>query len=264
MKKQTYALVTGASSGLGVDFAEILAAEGYNIILTARRRERMEALKEELVAKYAVAVEVIEQDLATPTAADELYAKVQERGIVVDVLINNAGYGVYGRFTQIEWGTESKMMQLDMVTLVHLTKLFSKDMVARNTGYILLIASIGAYQPTPTYATYAAAKSFVLSFGEALNYELKNTNVNITVLSPGITATEFLKVSGQEATFYQRMAMMESRPVAEIGIRAMFRGKASIVPGFLNKLSAFSVRFIPRRWQAALAYVLMRTEATAQ
>jgi uncharacterized protein len=138
-----------------------------------------------------------------------------------------------------------------------MTKLFVRDMLARNHGYILQLASIGAYQPSPLYASYAAAKAYVLNFGEALNYELRKTNVKVTVLSPGITATEFLKVSGQQATLYQRTVMMRSPDVVRIGIDALLRGKPSIVPGRLNALMAWSNRLFPRRVQAAVAHRLM-------
>jgi short-subunit dehydrogenase len=150
------------------------------------------------------------------------------------------------------------MLLLDVVALVHLTKLFVRDMVARNFGYVLQVSSIGAYQPSPTYASYSAAKAFVLSFGEALSYELRGTNVKVSVLSPGVTETEFLQVAGQRKSLYQRMSMMASRPVAEIGIAAMLRGKPSKVAGVMNALTAWSLRFMPRRMQAAMASAAMQ------
>jgi short-subunit dehydrogenase len=180
----------------------------------------------------------------------------------VDVLINNAGFGIYGPFTEISWEREQEMLLLDVVTLVHLTKLFVRDMVARNSGYVLQLSSIGAYQPSPTYATYSAAKAFVLSFGEALNYELRNTNVKVCVLSPGVTETEFLTVAGQRRTLYQRLSMMQSRPVAEIGIDAMLRGRPSKVAGVMNAVTAWSLRFVPRRLQAAMASAAMQLGAS--
>jgi short-subunit dehydrogenase len=155
------------------------------------------------------------------------------------------------------------MLLLDVVALVHLTKLFVKDMVARNFGYVLQVSSIGAYQPSPTYASYSAAKSFVLSFGEALNYELRRTNVKVSVVSPGVTETEFLHVAGQKKSLYQRMSMMASRPVAEAGIRAMLRGKPSKVTGVMNAFTAWSLRFMPRRAQAAMASMAMQMGSDA-
>lgn len=251
------ALVTGASSGLGVDFARHLAARGCNLILVARREHQLRAVQAEISQHYGVDVLIIPMDLAAVGAPQTLYDQIEAEGKQVDVLINNAGYGLYGRFTEIEWEREKNMLELDIITLMHLTKLFVKDMVARNYGFILLVASIGAYQPSPLYASYSAAKSFVLNFGEALNYELSKTNVRCTVISPGITATEFLKVSGQQASLYQRLAMMKSEDVTRIGIESMLKGKPSVVPGWLNAISVWSNRLMPRRLSAAVAYRLM-------
>jgi short-subunit dehydrogenase len=252
------ALITGASSGLGVDFATILAERGCNLVLVARREERLHALAEELTHKHGVQAHVIAMSLAQLGAAQDLYDRIGGLHLTVDVLINNAGFGVYGPFMEIPWEREEEMLRLDIITLVHLTKLFVRDMVARNFGYVLQVSSIGAYQPSPTYATYSAAKAFVLSFGEALNYELRATNVKVSVLSPGVTATEFLQVAGQRKSLFQRLSMMQSRPVAEIGIAAMLRGKPSKVPGVMNAVTAWSLRFIPRRLQAAMASAAMQ------
>lgn len=251
------ALVTGASSGLGVDFARQLAARGCNLILVARREHQLRTVQEEISQRYGVDVLIIPMDLAATDAPQILYDQIQAAGKQVDVLINNAGYGLYGRFTEIEWEREKNMLELDIITLMHLTKLCVKDMVTRNFGFILLVSSIGAYQPSPLYASYSAAKSFVLNFGEALSYELRQTSVRCTVISPGITATEFLKVSGQQASLYQRLAMMKSEDVTRIGIESMLKGKPSVVPGRLNALSVWSNRLMPRRLSAAVAYRLM-------
>jgi uncharacterized protein len=251
------ALVTGASSGLGVDFARQLAARGCNLILVARREELLESVRAELASRHSVAVDILPMDLAVPDAPQELYDRVKADGKVVDILINNAGYGLYGPFTEIPWSRERNMLELDIITLTHLTKLFVKDMVARDFGYIMLIASIGAFQPSPLYASYSAAKSYVLNFGEALSYELRTTNVHCTVVSPGITATEFLKVSGQQASLYQRLTIMQSSNVARIGVDSMLRGKPGVVPGRLNALLVWGNRLLPRRWSAAIAERLM-------
>lgn len=252
-----YALVTGASSGLGADFARNLAARGCNLLLVARREDLLRSVQEELRTRYGVAVDMLPLDLTAPDAPQTLYDWTKAEGKTVDVLINNAGYGLFGPFLDIPWEREKNMLELDIVTLTHLTKLFVKDMVARNFGYVLLVSSIGGYQPSPLYASYSAAKSFVLNFGEALNYELRKTGVKCTVLSPGITATEFLKVSGQQATLYQRLAMMQSPEVVRLGIESMLKGKPSVVPGWLNAATVWSNRLIPRRLSAAIGYRLM-------
>lgn len=252
-----WGLVTGASSGLGVDFAKELAARGCNLILVARRADLLRQQAAALAGQYGVTVEVIPLDLAAPDAPQALYGRTRDLGRDVAVLINNAGYAIYGPFVETPWDRERDMLELDIVTLVGLTKFFARDIVARGSGFILLLASIGAFQPTPLYATYSAAKSFVLNFGEALNHELRRTGVRCTVLSPGITATEFLRVSGQEATAYQRLMMMRSADVARIGVAALLEGRPSVVPGWLNALTAWSNRLIPRRLSAALAARLM-------
>jgi uncharacterized protein len=252
------ALVTGASSGLGLDFATILAERGCNVVLVARREDRLRALADELRQKHGVQTHVIAMSLSQLGAPQELYDHIRALGLDIDVLINNAGFGVHGPFASVPWEREQEMLMLDIVALVHLTKLYVKDMLVRDSGYILQVSSIGAYQPSPTYGTYSAAKSFVLSFGEALNYELRKSNVKVSVLSPGVTETEFLDVAGQKRTLFQRMSIMPSRPVAEIGIEAMLRGKPSKVAGVMNALTAWSLRFMPRRAQAAMANAAMQ------
>lgn len=252
------ALVTGASSGLGVDFARELAARGSNLVLLARREDLLRKHADEIAARYKVKAEVVAMDLVERDAPQRLFDQLSAAGTQIDVLVNNAGYGLYGPFNEIAWERERNMLELDIVTLVHLSKLFVQPMIARRLGYLLHVASIGAFQPSPLYASYSAAKSFVLNFGVALNHELRNTGVRSTVISPGITATEFLKVSGQSATLYQRLMMMQSPEVARIGIAAMLKGRSSVVPGLMNKLGVLLPRLLPLRASAAVAEVTMR------
>lgn len=254
------ALVTGASSGLGVDFARVLAAHGCSLVLVARREAEMQALAAEIRGANAVDVEVVPADLGDPATPGRLFYDLSSRGLAVDVLVNNAGFGLFGPFSTIPWEREAAMLDLDVVRLTHLTKLFLPGMLERRAGWILQVASIGAFQPSPTYATYSAAKAYVLSFGEALDWELRGTGVSCTTICPGITRTAFLDVAGQRATPYQRAAMMESADVARIGVEAMVRRRPSVTPGLLNASMAFSVRFLPRRLQAAVAALLMRED----
>lgn len=256
LQNQT-ALVTGASGGLGEDFARELAARGANLILVARREEALRRVAAGLEKEFGVSTRVIPADLAAPGVPDALYHQLRNQGAQVDVLVNNAGFGIYGLFADIPWEREKAMLDLDILAVVHLTKLFLQDMLARKHGYVLLVSSIGAYQPSPTYASYSAAKAYVLSLGEALNFELRKTGVHVTVISPGVTATEFLKVAGQQPSLYQRMMMMKSADVARIGIESMLRGRPSVIPGWLNAFSAFATRFIPRSLLAALANFMM-------
>lgn len=253
------ALVTGASSGLGADFARHLARAGADLILSARRVDALEALAGELKAQFSdLRVQVIPQDLASPEGVDELAAKIQVRGLQVDILINNAGYGSFGRFDEIPWEKERTMMSLDMMAVVRATRLFSRGMKDRGWGRILQVASIAAFQAAPLYASYAGAKAFVLSYSLAVNHELKGTGVQVTVLSPGVTATEFFNTAEQTMTPYQKMVMMSSTDVTRIGLKALAAGRKTIVPGFVNKASAVMTRFIGRGLAAAVAEKLMK------
>lgn len=256
--KRKWALVTGASSGLGVDFATILAEHGCNVVLVARREDRLKALADTLKDRHKIETRVIAMDLGTSTAARELYEKTKAEGLEIDVLINNAGFGIHADFMETEWERTAQMLQLNLTTLTELTYLYTKDMLARDFGFNLLVSSIGGFQPTPSYAAYAATKSYVLDFGEALAHELRDTNVGVTVLAPGGTRTEFMEVAGQEIAGIVNLAMMESRRCASIGIKAMLKKKPSVVPGLLNKIATFSVRLAPRRVVPAIAGFVMK------
>jgi short-subunit dehydrogenase len=252
------ALVTGASSGLGADFARQLAARGCGLILVARRMERLQELQAEILASYQVPVECLAMDLTEPNAPQKVYDRLKAGKRTVDVLVNNAGYGLFGEFLETPWERIHQMLELDMVALTHLTRLFLPEMVRRNRGYILNVASTGAFQPTPTYAAYSAAKSYVLSLSEALHYELRKTNVKCTVLCPGVTRTEFFAVAGQAMTAYQRLTAMDSARVARIGINAMLKGRSSVVAGWINALFAWGTHFLPSQSLAAASSRLMK------
>ena len=257
--KGQWALITGASSGLGTAFAHRLAARGANLVLVARREDRLNTVRDAIVAQYGVEVEVIPLDLTVEGAAETLHDRLVRGGRTVDILVNNAGFGAFGRFLDIPWEREATMLALDMVALARMTRLFTADMVARGYGRVLQVASTAAYQPTPLYASYSAAKSFVRSYSEAINYELRGTGVTCTVLSPGVTRTEFHQVAGQDFGLFHRLTAMEPDRVAEIGIRAMLKGKSSVVAGWLNALFAWGTsRLLPRKLTLAMVYRLMR------
>jgi uncharacterized protein len=183
--RDRHALVTGASSGLGADFARELARRGAHLTLVARREDRLRSLQRELAGGHGVEVQVVVLDLNDGGAPERLLHATGEHGRPVDVLVNNAGFGLYGAFRELDWERERAMLELDMIVPVHLTKLFLPGMLDRGTGFVLNIASIGAYSPSPLYASYSAAKSFILNFTEALSYELRGTGVRATALSPG-------------------------------------------------------------------------------
>ena len=250
-----YALITGASSGIGADMSRILAEKGYNLVIAARREEKLEALKREILEKYdKIDIKVIPIDLSLKESPEILYNKIKESDIQIDILVNNAGYGIHDYFIDIPWEAERTMLNLLVFNLTRLTKFFVKDMVERNSGFILQVSSIGAFQPTPSYATYAAAKSFVFNFGLALNYELRKTKVKCCVLCPGVTITGFQQAAGHtKETFFMKLTKKSSQKVAKAGIEGMFRGKYFVVPGILNSINSKFMSILPRKWAAKLA-----------
>lgn len=251
------ALITGASAGIGKTFAVDLAAAGLNLVLTARREDRLADLKAKLEAKYAISVHIIPLDLSQPEAVDTLLQEVGDQEI--DLLINNAGIGIYGPFIDIPWERENTMLMLDIINLVRLTKELAMKMVNRNSGYILNVASIGAFQAAPLYGTYSAAKSYVLSFSEALHHELKPAGVQVSALCPGVTRTEFFAAAGQNRlTLFQKLSMMESETVTRIGLRALLAGKPFVIAGRWNRTFIFCYRFLPRRLTTLLAAQAMQ------
>jgi hypothetical protein len=245
------ALVTGASSGIGVEFADLLAAQKVNLVLAARRREPMELLAADLRRKYGVDVIVEAIDLAAPGAAARLKSGLDERSISIDILINNAGYGLQGDFLNTPIARTADMIQLNITALTELSHLFGREMAERGSGHILLVASLLAFQPVPSYAAYAATKAYVLALGEALHDEVRSRGVVVTTLCPGHTETGFDAAAGATASAMLRLLTMKARPVAASGIRALAKGKASVVAGLSNKMAAFSNRLSPRSMQRA-------------
>lgn len=252
------ALVTGASSGLGADFARDLAARGANLVIVARRDDKLTLLADEICTAHGVDIKAIPMDLGTERAPQELHRQLTEAGLAVDFLVNNAGFGVYGDFLTLDWERENAMLQLDMVTLTHLSKLFGRDMAERGSGAMLQIASTGAFQPSPGYASYAAAKAYVKSFSYAIDHEMRPRGVTSTVLSPGVTATEFLQVSGQRRNWFHKLTMMQSPAVARVGIDAMLARRKGVVAGWMNKLAAHSNRMNPTAVSTGIAAVAMK------
>src|SRR5262249_46841031 len=244
-----WALVTGASSGLGVEFATLLAARHANLVLVARRTDLLQQLAARLRREHPVSVLVEGFDLSTAGSATALKARLDAHGVAVDVLVNNAGYGLYGDFVEQPLRQTTTMLALNVVSMTELTGVFAADMVPRGSGYILLVASLLGYQPVPGYAAYAASKSYVLNFGEALHDELAPHGVVVTVVAPGAAATAFVEVAHQRNTRALRLLMMQPRPVAAIGIEALLRRRTSVIVGVRNKLIALSNRFTPRRIQ---------------
>lgn len=256
------ALVTGASSGLGVDFSCELAKRGADLILVARREPELSELARRIGAEYGRKATVFAVDLGREAERDRLVSSLRERGLRIDVLVNNAGFGIYGPYAQAPWARSDQMLQVDIVALSHLTRALLPPMIDRGFGRILLVGSTGSFQPSPGYAAYGAAKAYVLSFGVALRHELRGTGVTCTTVCPGVTRTEFLQVSGQAKNWFHRLTMMESTVVARMGIEAMLAGRAQRVTGWFNAMSAFfAARLMPRSWSAAAAAQVMESDA---
>ncbi len=244
-----WVLVTGASSGLGVEFAKLFAERNANLVLVARRTEPMEQWAEALRKEQSVQVLVIGMDLSQLGAAAELKAQLDTRGIGIEVLVNNAGFGVYGEFLDQPVEKITEMVRLNITTLTELTHLFGQEMASRGHGQILLVASVLGYQAVPGYAAYAASKGYVLLLGEALHQELASRGVSVTTVSPGTTATAFGAVAGEKSSPLLKALRMEPHVVAKTAVLAAMRGKASVVPGFLNKVNVFTDRLMPRSMQ---------------
>lgn len=255
------ALITGASSGIGMDIARILAERGFDLIISARRKDRLEKLAGELQAAHKIQVDIIEADLARPDAAAALHQQASKIRADISVLVNNAGFGNQNNVVDQSLKEIRDMIQVNITALTELTRLFAADMKSRGSGRILQLSSIGAFQPSPVYAVYSAAKAYVLSFSYAMNHELKGTGVSITSLCPGITETEFHQVAGHEKTGFMKSFSMTSRKVAEIGVNAMMKGKAKVIPGLSNKFNSFLMESMPRAFSTGIAASLMKKES---
>jgi short-subunit dehydrogenase len=240
------ALVTGASWGIGWELASLCARDGHDLVLVARTEERLTELEKDLEGRYQASVRVVPMDLTEPGAPRSLYNELSQSGVEIDVLINNAGFGDVGPFSEADTAKLLDMLQLNVVALTHLTRLFLPGMLGRGRGRILNVASTAAFQPGPFMAVYYATKAYVLSFSEALTGECSGTGVTVTALCPGPTATEFQSRARMGGAKLRRLRMMDARPVAEEGYRAMMNGTAIVVNGFQNRLLAQSVRFAPR------------------
>lgn len=245
--KKVSVLITGASGGIGEEFARRFAEDGYDLILAARNEEKLQFLKNELESKYSNNVLIFPFDLSVQENVEKLYQELSVKKINVDILVNNAGFGLFGEFTGTDLNRELNMIDLNVKTLTHMTKLFLGGMIQRNQGKILNIASTAAFQPGPLMAVYYATKAYVLSFTEALENELKGTGVTVSALCPGATETGFSKAANLEESKLFASSVMDVKTVVDIGYTQLFKKKTVIIPGFKNKLLAASVRFMPRK-----------------
>jgi len=254
--RNKWALVTGASAGIGVALATELAAGGTHLVLTARRRDRLEALGQSLKKAHAIEAEVFAGDLAEPDAPQKIYAFAKQKGLAIELLVNNAGFGQYGEFSEVDTQRLLDMVQVNCSAVVHLTRLFLPDMMSRRRGDILILASTAAFQAVPYISTYAATKAFDLLFAEGLAEEMKPHGIRVCALCPGSTESEFHVVAGQEQ--FTRHHQETAEKVARTGLQALAAGKSYVISGLGNYLGAHSQRIVPRRTITRIAANMFR------
>ena len=246
---QSFALITGASSGIGLELAKLCAAGGHSLILVARSTGRLEALAANLEKSHGVEAKALPADLADPAAPDSVFERA--RAETIDILINNAGFGVRGPFAETDWSVEQRLLQVNITALARLTKLFLPQMLGRRSGRILNVASTAAFVPGPLMAMYYASKAFVLSFSEAVANELQGSGVTMTVLCPGPTRTDFSAAAGISDSNLFKGSSMSAEEVARIGFDAMMAGKTEAIAGARNRWMMRGVRLVPRATLAA-------------
>jgi len=251
-----WALITGASAGIGLALAAQLAAGGTNLILTARRRERLETLAGMLSGHHGVRTEVFPADLTLPDAPEHLFAFTEKQRIVVDLLVNNAGFGTYGRFSTSDRTRQLAMVQVNVAAVVALTHLYLPRMTERRRGDILIVASTAGFQGVPHLATYAATKAFDLLFAEALAEEVRGYGIRVCALCPGPTTTEFQEVAGEPRRFSRHDETAEK--VARVGLEALARGRSYAISGVVNYLQAHTQRLVPRQFVTRMAARMLR------
>src|SRR5215470_4388431 len=259
MPDRKTALITGPSSGIGLELARIFARENYNLVLVARSADKLRQLASELEKAHGTRSLILAADLSDPGAPAYVLDQTTRAAITVDVLVNNAGFGQSGPFSENDLEECLRQIQLNVTSLTHLTRLYLPEMLARRDGSILNVASTAAFQPGPLMAVYYATKAYVLHFSEAIANELQDTGVTVSCLCPGPTATEFHKRAAATDLNLLRYGVMDARTVAEDGYRGLMAGKPVVISGFKNWLVAQSVRFSPRRLVVAVARKLQET-----
>jgi short-subunit dehydrogenase len=245
------ALITGASSGIGLEMAGILAANGFDLFLVARNEPKLRELADRLRSEHGVEADFQAVDLSHEDGPDRLYERLVSANVRVDVLVNNAGFAQYGRFVDTDPAAEREMMQVNMIALTRLTKLVVPSMMERGSGKILNVASTAAFQPGPLMAVYYATKAYVLSFSYALENELRGTGVSLTALCPGPTQSGFQERADMEESKLVRRRIADARSVAYAGYEGLMKNKPIVIPGTKNKLLAHAVRLSPRRLTAS-------------
>jgi hypothetical protein len=247
------ALITGASLGIGLEFARTFAAAKNNLVLVARNEEKLKALASELQQTFGISVKIIAADLSDMDQVQKVYDACKSENISIDYLVNNAGIGVFDFFVESDWDKTAQMIDLNIKSLTKMCRLFIPDMVQQKSGKILNVASTAAFQPGPTMAVYYASKSYVLSFSEAIYNELQGTGVHVTCLCPGATESNFFNAAAmQESNLVKGKKLPTSKEVAEFGYKAMMKNKMTVIHGLMNTIMATSIRFTPRKLVLAI------------
>jgi uncharacterized protein len=253
------ALITGASSGIGLEFAHVFAQNGHDVVLVARSKDKLEALADQIRQKYSVQTWVVAADLSLRSGIEAVYDFCQTNSLSVGALVNNAGFGDYGKFEETQWGKQEQMISLNMTALTHLTHLFLPAMKAQKSGKILNVASVAAFQPGPYMSVYFATKAYVLSFSEALAVELEGSGVSVTVLCPGATQSEFFNVAqAQDSNLVKNKTLPTAREVAQYGYQQLFANNTVAIHGLGNFFLVNSARLFPRKVVSKIAKLVMK------
>lgn len=247
-----YTLITGATSGIGLELAQLSAKDKKNLVLVSRNETELIKLKDLLLSQYDIKVHIIAKDLKDNSSAQGIYNEVEKLGLRVNELINNAGVGSFGSFNNIDKNVDLDIITINIYSLTYLIKLFLPQMIEDNEGRVLNVASTAAFMPGPFMAAYYASKSYVLSLSEALSSELKNTKVTVSVLCPGPTKTNFQSRAKMKKSDFVKFGVMDAKIVAKIGYHGMKSGKRVIIPGVVNKLLIFFIKFVPRKVATSL------------
>jgi len=248
------ALITGASSGLGTELAKLFARDKHNLVLVARSIHKLQELATELTTTFGISVTVLGKDLSSPDQVSEIYNELQIKGISIDFLVNNAGFGDYAFFAECDWKKQEEMIQVNILALTKLTHLFLPQMIARKYGKILNIASTAAFQPGPTMSVYFASKAFVLHFSEAISNELEDAGITVTALCPGAFESGFQAAAVlEESRLVKGKKLPSSAEIAAFGYKHFLKGTKVAIPGLMNNIMANSVRFSPRSWVLKIA-----------
>lgn len=259
MKQEKYtALVTGASSGIGLELARVIAKDGHDLVLVARSADKLNELSVSLANEYGAKVTVIAKDLSKPGVVQEICTQLQRENIHIDMLVNNAGFGSFGAFHETSWAVEKQMIDVNITALTELTRIFLPAMVNKSYGRVMNVASTAAFQPGPFMAVYFATKAYVLSFSEAIANELKGTGVTVTALCPGATESGFMKAAAMEdSKLFKGKKIPTSLDVAEYGYKAMMKGKTVAIHGTMNYILSNAARFAPRNMVTSIARMMV-------